>query len=70
MIKMNEIRKSIIKLKELLGYEFDYEWSDDNPPVKKEPEIKNKKDEAILKVLESIEEYLQDEILKNNGFYD
>lgn len=70
MIKMNEIRKSIINLKELLGYEFDYEWSEDEPPVIKEPEIINKKDYAILKVLESIENYLQEEICKNNGFYD
>ena len=67
---MKEIRESIRELKELLGYEFDYEWSEDYPPVKKEPEIKSKKDEAILRVLESIEEYLEEEINRNNGFYD
>lgn len=70
MIKMIDIIKSIRELKELLGYEYDYEWNEVEPPVIKEPEIINKKDYAILKVLESIENYLQEEICKNNGFYD
>lgn len=66
---MKEISINIRKLKEILGYEFDYEWSEENPPVKKEPKILAQKDEAIVKVLESIEEYLQEEIYENNGFY-
>ena len=66
---MEEIIINIRKLKEILGYEFDYEWSETNPPLKKEPEIISSKDEAIVKVLESIEEYLQEEIYRNNGFY-
>jgi hypothetical protein len=67
---MIDIIESIRELKELLGYEYDYEWNEVEPPVKKEPEIIDEKDKAIVKVLESIENYLQEEICKNNGFYD
>ena len=67
---MDEISKNIRILKELLGYEFDYEWSETYPPVKKEPHIISCKDKAILDVLESIEEYLEEEMKRNNGFYD
>lgn len=67
---MEDIRTSIRKLKELLGYEFDYDWSKNNPPVKKEPEFMYKKDEAIIKVLDSIEEYLEEQQKINSGFYD
>lgn len=66
---MEDIRANIRKLKELLGYEFDYDWSENNPPVKKEPENIEEKDEAILKVLESIEEYLEEQAKINSGFY-
>lgn len=67
---MEEIRINIRKLKELLGYEFDYEWSENDPPLKKEPENIIPKDKAILNVLDSIENHLQEEIYRNNGFYD
>ena len=67
---MEEIHINIIKLKELLGYEFDYEWSETYPPVKKEPHIISYKDKAILDVLESIENHLDEEIKRNNGYYD
>ena len=67
---MEEIRKNINKLKEILGYEFDYFWSEEYPEIKKEPENLTDKDKAILKVLESIERYLEEESLRNSDFYN
>ena len=51
---MKEIRKNINKLKEILGYELDYDWDEEYPEIKKEPDNLTKKDEAILKILVSI----------------
>lgn len=67
---MEEIRKNINKLKEILGYELDYYWSEEYPEIKKEPENLTDKDKAILKVLESIERYLEEESLRNSDFYN
>ena len=67
---MDEIRKNINKLKEIMGYELDYFCSENYPEIKKEPEDLSEKDKAILKVLESIEQYLEEESLRNSDFYN
>lgn len=67
---MKEIRKNISKLKEILGYELDYDWDEEYPEIKKEPDNLTDKDKAILKVLESIEQYLEEESLRNSDFYN
>lgn len=67
---MEDIEEKIRKLKEILGYEFDYEWSRNNPLIKKEPKFISDKDKAIINVLDSIKDYLQEEIYKSNGFYN
>ena len=67
---MKEIRKNINKLKEILGYELDYDWDEEYPKIKKEPDNLTDKDKAILKVLESIEQYLEEESLRNSDFYN
>lgn len=66
---MEQIEISIKKLKEHLGYELDYEWNETNPPIKKEPEVIDEKDKLILKILDDIYEYLEQDLFNNNGFY-
>lgn len=66
---MEKIETSIRKLKEVLGYEFDYDWSESCPPIKKVPENLNAKDKALLDVLDSFKDYIEEEIKRNNGFY-
>lgn len=68
-MEFESIKNNIRKLKEILGYEYDYEWSETNPTIKKEPQFIEPKDKAIIEVLDSIEDYLQEEIYKRNGFY-
>ena len=67
---MDGIRKNINKLKEILGYELDYDWDEEYPEIKKEPDNLTDKDKAILKILESIEQYLEEESLRNSDFYN
>lgn len=65
---MYEIRKNINKLKEVLGYELDYDWGEEYPEIKKEPDNLTDKDKAILNVLESIENRLKEMIEEKNGY--
>lgn len=65
MVNIKDLKDALTNLKKECGYIFN-EYDEEIGC----PKILSKKDEAILKIFEYVINYLEEEKLKESGFYD